>query len=72
MTDFYFLPKSFIYLLLAVEYAIIEWQIPPINPFPNINSISISVGNSNFTPIFFKTACHANPGDEKHFAGSSS
>ena len=29
---------------------------------PIINSISQSVINSNFTPVFFKQACHANPG----------
>ena len=30
------------------------------------NSISISVNNSNFTSVFFKAACHANPGAEKN------
>ena len=32
----------------------------------------ISVIKSKFTLVFFKTACHANPGAEKNFQGSSS
>ena len=28
--------------------------------------------NSNFTPVFFKQACHANPGADKKDTGSSS
>ena len=39
-------------------------------PFSTINSISISVNNSNFTSVFFKAACHANPGAEGNFTGS--
>ena len=34
------------------------------NFFLTINSILISVNNSNFTSIIFKAACHANPGAE--------
>ena len=32
----------------------------------------MSVIKSKFTLVFFKTACHANPGAEKNFQGSSS
>ena len=32
----------------------------------------MSVNNSNFTYVFFKPACHANPGAERNFAGSKS
>ena len=35
-------------------------------PFSTINSISISVNNSNFTSAFFKAACHAKPGDKRN------
>ena len=31
----------------------------------------MSVKRSNFTLVFFKAACHANPGAERNFAGSS-
>ena len=30
------------------------------------------VNNSSSTPVFFKQACHANPGADKRWAGSSS
>ena len=30
------------------------------------------VNSSNSTLVFFKAACHAYPGDERNFAGSSS
>ena len=39
-------------------------------PFSNIN-ILISVNNFNFNSVFFKAACHANPGAERGFAGSN-
>ena len=39
--------------------------------YHNLN-ISISLKRSNFTLVFFKAACHANPGAERSFAGSSS
>ena len=32
----------------------------------------MSVNNSNFTSVLFKAACHANPGAERNFTGSSS
>ena len=41
----------------------------PLLSFCTINNISISVKRSNYTLIFFKAACHANPGAEKNFAG---
>ena len=34
------------------------------------HSILISVNNSNFTSVFFKAVCHANPGAERNFTGS--
>ena len=38
-----------------------------------LSSISIFfANNSNFTPVFFKQASHANPGADKKLAGSSS
>ena len=40
-------------------------------PFSIINNISISVNRSNFTLVFFKAACHANPQAKKNLAGSS-
>ena len=33
------------------------------------NSISISVNNSNFTSVFFKAVCHANPGADRNLPG---
>ena len=36
-------------------------------PYSTINSISMSVNNSNFTSVFFKAACHTNPGAEEIF-----
>ena len=38
-------------------------------PFSTINRISISVSSSSFTSVFFKAACHANPGAERNFTG---
>ena len=32
----------------------------------------LSVNNSNFTAVFFKTASPSHPGAEKSFAGSNS
>ena len=40
-------------------------KIRPLIPFSTINNISISANNSNSTPVFFKQACHANPGADK-------
>ena len=34
------------------------------------HSILISVNNSNFTSVFFKAVCLANPGAERNFTGS--
>ena len=58
-------------LLFAFAYQCIPWHIPLI-PFSNIINISLFVNNSNFTPVFFKQACFANPGADKKWAGSSS
>ena len=41
------------------------------NSFSVSNNILISVNNSNFTSVFLKQACHANPGADKTAAGSS-
>ena len=67
MKNLFVLSYSFIYLLLAFGYRWIAWQIPPINPFSTINSISISVNNYDFTAAFSETAGHANPGAERNF-----
>ena len=45
---------------------------PPLIHFSTINNISISVNRSNSSLVFFKAACHANPGAEIDFAGSNS
>ena len=60
------------YLLLGLAYLSIASVFPPLFPFSNINSISGSVNNSNFIPVFFKQASHANPGKDKKLAGSNS
>ena len=44
---------------------IVRLHIPPRIPSSNISNISLSVNSSNFTWVFFKHACHANPGVEK-------
>ena len=46
--------------------------MPPLIPDSLINSMSTSVSNSKFTSVFFKHACHANPGADRKCAGSSS
>ena len=40
------------YLLFALACLYIALQIPPLIPFSNIISISLSVNNSNFTLVF--------------------
>ena len=62
----------YIYILFALAYLCIAWHIPPQIPFLTINNISLSVNNSNFTPVFFTQVYHANPGADKKLAGSSS
>ena len=59
------------YLLLAFGYWQIEWDIVLLLPFATINNISISVKYYNFDLFFLKTACYANQGAGKYFAGSS-
>ena len=46
-------------------------HIPPLIRYSTINSISISVNNSNFTSVFFKAACYVNPGAQRNFVGSN-
>ena len=53
------------YLLFALAYLCIAWQIPSLIPFSTINSISVPVNNSNSTFVFLKYAYHANPGADK-------
>ena len=58
--------QSFLYLLFAFAYVCIACHIPPaLIPFSTINNILTSANNSNFTFVFFKQSCHANPGPEK-------
>ena len=58
--------------MFALAYLYIAWQIPPLILSSTINSISMSVNNSKFTPVFLKQACHAYPDADKEWAGSSS
>ena len=46
--------------------------MPPLIHDSIINSMSTSVSNSKFTFVFFKHACHANPGADRKCAGSNS
>ena len=54
------------YLLFLFAYLCIAEHIPPLIPFSTISNILISVINSNFILVFFKHACHANPGADKN------
>ena len=45
-------------------------HIPPLVLF--LPLIAISVRRSNFTLVFFKAACHTNPGVKRNFTVSSS
>ena len=45
--------------------------IPPRIPCSTISSILKSVISSSSISVFFKQACHANPGADKKKAGSS-
>ena len=40
-------------------------------PSSTINSISTLVNSSNFTYVFLKAVCHANPGAETYFTESN-
>ena len=53
------------YLLFAFAYLYIAGHIPPLILFSTINYILISITDSNFTPVIFKQACHADPGADK-------
>ena len=46
-------------------------QVPRLIPFSDISNKSKSVNNSNFIVVFLKQACHANPGADRKWAGSS-
>ena len=54
------------YLLLAIACVYVALHIPPLIPFSTINNISKLVDNSNSISVFFKHACHANPGADKN------
>jgi hypothetical protein len=57
--------------LLAFAYFLSHtWLIPPRIAFSNINNISASVRNSNFTLDIFNNASQDKPGAEKYQAGS--
>ena len=66
--QFFILSYTFIYLLLAFTYPLIEFHIFPLIPLSIINSISLSLDNSNFTSFFVKAVCYA----ERNFAASNS
>ena len=52
-------------ILLASAYLCTALHIPPRIPALIIINISGSVSNSNFTSVFFKHACYADPGADK-------
>ena len=60
------------YLLFSVAYLCVACDNPPLIPFSNINSISRTVSNSNFTLVIFKHASNASPGVVTKYAGSNS
>ena len=60
-----------LYFYHNLSYIYYALHIPPLMSFSTINNISMSVNSSNFTSVFFKAACHANPGAERNFAGSN-
>ena len=64
--------SSCIYCLYLHIDIYAAWHIAPRVPSSNISSMSLSVNNSNSNWVFFKHACHANPGADKKWAGSSS
>ena len=59
------------YYNIAFAYLCIAWHIPPVIPFSTINNILISVNNFSFTSVILKQACHANPGADRRWTGSS-
>ena len=42
---------------------------PPLIPFSTTDNIQILINRSNFTLIFLKAACHANPGAVRERTG---
>ena len=63
-----FLSQCFKYSLLAFVYLIIQWHISPLFPFSIMNSTSTSINNLNFSFVFFKNACKAEPSNWEKFA----
>ena len=47
------------------------YHILPLIAFSTANNILIPLKRSNFNLVFFRTACHANPGADIKFTGSS-
>ena len=56
------------YLLLAFAYHCTVWNITPLMTFSTI----IIYLNLSANSVFFRDACHANPGADKRCVGSSS
>ena len=63
------LSKFVIYLLFAFEYLCVAWHIPPLIPFST--SLAYHYLLIILIYVFFKQACHANPGADKKWTGSS-
>ena len=57
--------------MFGSAYLCIAWEIPPLIPFSNNNTISISVSNSNSTLVIFKQASKAKLGVVQKYAGSN-
>ena len=63
---------SFIDFCIIVLYEIfikLRSTFRPLKTISIINSLSVSVNESNFALVFFKAACQANPGVEKILHG---
>ena len=56
---------NFSYNFICFSISIYRMTYSTLIPFSSINNISISLINSNFSPVFFKQACHTNPGADK-------
>ena len=59
------------HLLVAFAYPWMVWHTPLLLPFSIIDNTSTSAQWSNFTFVFFKTACYTNPGAVKKQVRSS-
>ena len=62
-----------IFHVLAISFRISlsSMAFVPLILFTAVYNISISVNRYNFTLIFFKADCHANPGAEKNEQGQA-